>query len=131
MFLLLFLLVLLNSNYKLKQFYTSNTVEVSKEFKIGLTRLYKIWSKTPYNATTSGSVNAYKTARQLQLQRQRKLAEEISALRTENVHAEVELAQLRDLKEILKREYTEEKKIYSKLSADKEKLKKNYKYTNK
>ena len=84
--------------------------EVSKEFKIGLSRLYKIWSKTPYNAVTSGSANAYKEARRQQLEKQRELAEELSTLRSKNAELEAELIEAKKEKSSHRKEFTELKK---------------------
>ena len=37
--------------------------EVSREYKIGLNRLYKIWSKTPQSAVTKGDPREYVEAK--------------------------------------------------------------------
>ena len=53
--------------------------EVSKECKIGLTQLYKIWSKTPQSAVTKGDPTEYVEAKKNYMENKRILAEEISS----------------------------------------------------
>ena len=46
--------------------------EVSKKYKIGLNRLYKIWSTKPnLSAVSTGLTNAYKESRQREIKKRK------------------------------------------------------------
>ena len=57
--------------------------EVSREYKIGLNRLYKIWSSVPQSAVSKGDPVEYVETKRKYMEKKRILAEEISSLRTE------------------------------------------------
>ena len=57
--------------------------EVSREYKIGLSRLYKLWSKTSQSAVTRGDPTEYIETRKRYRTRAKELATENSKLRDE------------------------------------------------
>ena len=100
--------------------------EVSKEYKIGLTRLYKIWSKNPnFSPVSSGVANVYKEARAQEIKKKKELEKEIAELHQINNQLREEVASEQREKTLIKNEFRELRKKKTNLIENIAELKKN------